>query len=76
MATQSTTAPVTLDNLLLASKVPETYPHLFNDPQWRWARTNRANNGLSRAFRHIGNKLYVNTLVLAECIEAQQEGAA
>lgn len=63
--------PVTLDNILPAKAIPKQYPHLYSEKSWKWAVSNRQHNGLSKAFRKVGKQLFVNTQILAECIEEQ-----
>ncbi len=62
---------ITLDDITPSSDVPKKYPHLYSEKSWRWAVVQRKNNGLSKAFRKIGKNLFVNTKVLAECIDSQ-----
>jgi hypothetical protein len=63
--------PVTLTDLIPYQVVPEKFPHLYSKKSWQWAVKQREHNGLARAFRKVGKNLFVNTLVLAECIDAQ-----
>lgn len=62
---------ITLDDLIPSGDVPKKFPHLYSEKSWRWAVVQRKNNGLSKAFRKIGKNLFVNTKVLAECIDSQ-----
>jgi hypothetical protein len=64
---------VTLDDIIPSSDVPKRYPHLYTEKSWKWAVVQRKNNGLSRAFRKIGKQLFVNTKVLAECMDQQSD---
>jgi hypothetical protein len=64
---------VTLDDIIPSGDVPKRYPHLYTEKSWKWAVLQRKNNGLSRAFRKIGKQLFVNTKVLAECIDQQTD---
>ncbi len=64
---------ITLDDLIPYSDVPQKYPHLYDNKSWRWAVIQRQHNGLARAFRKVGKKLFVNTRVLAECIDSQSD---
>ena len=63
--------PVTLINLVPCQAVPEKFPHLYSKKSWAWAVKQRRHNGLAKAFRKVGKNLFVNTQVLAECIDAQ-----
>lgn len=79
-ATNQSAAPVTagqinitLDDIIPSGDVPKKYPHLYSEKSWRWAVVQRKHNGLSRAFRKIGKQLFVNTKVLAECIDSQSD---
>lgn len=65
--------PVTpaLDNIVPYQAIPEKFPHLYTEKSWAWAVKQRQHNGLARAFRKVGKNLFVNTQVLAECIDAQ-----
>ena len=62
---------VTLSDLTPHKKIPEKYPDLFTPEQWAWKVAQRKHNGLARAFRKIGKDLYVNDLILAECMDEQ-----
>ncbi|WP_157205621.1 hypothetical protein [Methylomonas koyamae] len=64
---------ITLDDIIPSSDIPKKYPHLYDDKSWRWAVVQRQHNGLSRAFRKVGKKLFVNVRVLAECIDAKKD---
>jgi len=64
---------ITLDDIIPSSDVPKKFPHLYTEKSWRWAVVQRKHNGLSRAFRKIGKSLFVNTRVLAECIDSQTD---
>jgi hypothetical protein len=64
---------VTLDDIIPSADVPKKYPHLYSEKSWKWAVVQRKHNGLSRAFRKIGKQLFVNTKVLAECIDQQTD---
>lgn len=66
-------ANITLDDIIPAIDIPKKYPHLYSEKSWRWAIVQRKHNGLSRAFRKIGKQLFVNTKVLAECIDQQSD---
>ena len=60
-----------LDNLVPYLSIPEKFPHLYSKKSWAWAVKQRQHNGLAKAFRKVGKNLFVNTLVLAECIDSQ-----
>ncbi len=62
---------VTLEDLTPYAAIPEKYPHLYSQKSWAWAVKQRHHNGLAKAFRKVGKNLFVNTQVLAECIDAQ-----
>lgn len=68
---QTTTS---LDNLVPHQLIPERYPHLYSKKSWSWAVKQRQHNGLAKAFRKVGKNLFVNTIVLAECIDSQPSG--
>ncbi|MEQ1528389.1 MAG: hypothetical protein HOO92_07725 [Methylococcaceae bacterium] len=68
MQVQLTTS---LDNLVPYQYIPEKFPHLYSKKSWAWAVKQRQHNGLARAFRKVGKNLFVNTQVLAECIDSQ-----
>lgn len=63
--------PVTLTDLVPYQSVPDKFPHLYSRKSWQWAVKQRQHNGLARAFRKVGKQLFVNTQVLAECIDSQ-----
>jgi hypothetical protein len=63
--------PPSLDNIVPYQAIPEKFPHLYTEKSWAWAVKQRQHNGLARAFRKVGKNLFVNTQVLAECIDAQ-----
>lgn len=65
---------VILTDLIPYQAVPEKFPHLYSKKSWQWAVKQRQHNGLSKAFRKVGKQLFVNTRVLAECIDAQPAG--
>lgn len=60
-----------LDNIVPYQSIPDKFPHLYSHKSWSWAVKQRQHNGLARAFRKVGKQLFVNTQVLAECIDAQ-----
>jgi len=60
-----------LDDIVPYQAIPEKFPHLYTEKSWAWAVKQRQHNGLARAFRKVGKNLFVNTQVLAECIDAQ-----
>jgi hypothetical protein len=62
---------VTLTDLIPYQDVPEKFPHLYSKKSWKWAVIQRQHNGLAKAFRKVGKNLFVNTQVLAECINDQ-----
>jgi len=62
---------VTLIDLVPYQAIPERFPHLYSPKSWEWAVKQRQHNGLAKAFRKVGKNLFVNTLALAECIDAQ-----
>ena len=64
---------VTLTDLIPCQEVPEKFPHLYSRKSWAWAVKQRHKNGLSKAFRKVGRKLFVNSKELARCINAQIE---
>ena len=57
-----------------ASDIPARFPELFTQRQWEWLMRNRKNNGLCRATRKIGKRLYINIPVLLDLLE-ESEGA-
>lgn len=68
------TQPVTtLADLVPYQDIPNKFPHLYSKASWEWATKQRQHNGLARAFRKVGKKLFVNIMVLAECIDTQLE---
>ena len=62
---------VSLIDLVPCQAIPERFPHLYSHKSWAWAVKQRQHNGLAKAFRKVGKNLFVNTLALAECIDAQ-----
>jgi hypothetical protein len=60
-----------LDNIVPYQSIPEKFPHLYSAKSWAWVVKQRHHNGLAKAFRKVGKNLFVNTQVLAECIDAQ-----
>jgi len=60
-----------LDNIVPYQSIPDKFPHLYSQKSWAWAVKQRQHNGLARAFRKVGKNLFVNTQVLAECIDSQ-----
>lgn len=64
---------ITLTDLVPYQAVPDKFPHLYSQKSWHWAVKQRQHNGLARAFRKVGKNLFVNTSVLAECIDQQAE---
>jgi hypothetical protein len=62
---------ITLTDLIPYQVVPEKFPDLYSSKSWQWAVKQRHHNGLARAFRKVGKHLFVNTKVLAECIDSQ-----
>lgn len=62
---------ISLDVIVPYHTIPEKYPHLYSKKSWCWAVKQRQHNGLARAFRKVGKNLFVNTIVLAECIDQQ-----
>ena len=62
---------VSLADLVPYQSVPDKFPHLYSRKSWQWAVKQRQHNGLARAFRKVGKQLFVNTQVLAECIDSQ-----
>ena len=61
----------TLTDLVPYQDVPDKFPHLYSRKSWLWAVKQRHHNGLAKAFRKVGKQLFVNTQVLAECIDKQ-----
>jgi hypothetical protein len=68
-----TQTAITLDDLIPYQDVPDKFPHLYTKKSWAWATKQRQHNGLGRAFRKVGKYLFVNTFILAECIDSQLE---
>ncbi len=68
-----TQPPITLADLIPYQAIPDRFPHLYSKASWEWAAKQRQHNGLAKAFRKVGKKLFVNTAVLAECIDNQTE---
>jgi len=62
-----------LDNIVPYRSIPDKFPHLYSKKSWDWAAKQRHHNGLGKAFRKVGKHLFVNTTVLAECINNQIE---
>jgi len=62
---------VCLDDFIASNLIPQNYPDLFSENEWKWMVRQRKNNGLDVAFRKVGKKLYVNKRSLAGCIDAQ-----
>lgn len=69
MQTQQSTP--SLDDIIPYQDVPDKFPHLYSKKSWNWVVKQRQHNGLARAFRKVGKSLFVNTRVLAECIDSQ-----
>ena len=65
--------PTTLEDLIPSSDVPKKYPHLYSEKSWHHCVNQRKHNGLAKAFRKVGKNLFVNTRVLAECIDSQTD---
>jgi hypothetical protein len=70
MQTQTT---ISLNDIVPYQMIPIRFPHLYSPKSWAWAVKQRQHNGLARAFRKVGKNLFVNSTVLAECINAQME---
>jgi hypothetical protein len=68
-----TESSLKLDDLIPYQTVPDKFPHLYSPKSWAWATKQRQHNGLGRAFRKVGKNLFVNTSILAECIDSQIE---
>lgn len=64
-------SPVSLTDLVPYQSIPDKFPHLYSRKSWQWAVKQRQHNGLAKAFRKVGKQLFVNTQVLAECINSQ-----
>ncbi|HEY8037947.1 MAG TPA: hypothetical protein VIF37_20415 [Methylobacter sp.] len=62
-----------LKNFIPYQDVPNQFPHLYSEKSWIWVTKQRRHNGLGRAFRKVGKRLFVNITVLAECIDNQTE---
>jgi hypothetical protein len=60
-----------LEDIVPYLMIPERFPHLYTKKSWAWAVKQRQHNGLAKAFRKVGKSLFVNSKVLAECIDAQ-----
>lgn len=69
----TTATQVTLSDLTPSKQIPQKYPDLFPEKKWKWKVAQRQHNGLARAFRKVGRDLYVNELILAECMNEQLE---
>lgn len=67
----NTSTQVTLNDLIPYKKIPQKYPDLFPEKSWKWKVAQRQHNGLARAFCKVGRDLYVNKIILAECIAEQ-----
>lgn len=61
----------TLDDIVPYQSIPDRFPHLYSHKSWAWAVKQRHQNGLAKAFRKVGKNLFVNSKVLAECINSQ-----
>jgi hypothetical protein len=72
MPQETPTKQVTLSDLTPYKKIPQKYPDLFPVKKWKWKVAQRQHNGLAKAFRKIGKELYVNEVVLAECIDSMR----
>ncbi len=70
MEPQSAIKP-SLDNIVPYQSIPDHFPHLYSQKSWAWAVKQRHHKGLSPAFRKVGKNLFVNTLDLAQCMNAQ-----
>lgn len=64
--------PISLNDLLPSQAIPEKFPHLYTAKSWAWVVKQRRHNGLEPAFRKVGKQLFVNTHILAECIDNQR----
>ncbi|WP_157198070.1 hypothetical protein [Methylomonas sp. DH-1] len=71
MQEQQSTA--SLDDIQPYQVIPDIYPHLYSKKGWSWAVKQRKHNGLAKAFRKVGKQLFVNTRVLAECIDSKSD---
>jgi len=67
----TTTTQVSLSDLTPYQQIPKEFPDLFPAEKWKWKVAQRKHNGLSRAFCKVGRDLYVNKIILAECIAEQ-----
>ena len=56
-----------------AREVPERFPDLFTLRRWEWLMRQRQVNGLDRAVRKLGGRLYINLSVLFEIIEESND---
>lgn len=65
------TAITSLNDIVPYQIIPERFPHLYSQKSWAWAVKQRHHNGLYPAFRKVGKNLFVNTLDLAQCMNAQ-----
>ncbi len=70
MQTKTTTS---LNDIIPCQMIPVHFPHLYSKKSWAWAVKQRQHNGLAKAFRKVGKNLFVNSIILAECINALQE---
>lgn len=61
-----------LNDIVPYQSIPQCFPHLYSPKSWAWAVKQRQHNGLAKAFRKVGKNLFVNTHILAECIDNQQ----
>jgi len=68
-----TKSSLSLDDFIPYRDVPDKFPHLYTKKSWAWATKRRQQNGLAIAFRKVGKHLFVNTTILAECIDNQIE---
>ena len=62
-----------LEDFIPYQDVPNKFPHLYTKKSWVWVTKQRHHNGLARAFRKVGKKLFVNISILAEFIDNQIE---
>jgi len=69
-----TQATASLSDIIPYQMIPVHFPHLYSQKSWAWAVKQRQYNGLARAFRKVGKNLFVNSIILAECINALPEG--
>ncbi len=56
-----------------ASEIPNLLPNLFTERQWEWVMRNRASNGVSKAVRKLGGRLFIHIPDLYTVLE--QEGS-